>query len=228
MTLEIWTLDTWFFLRYHILFNSFSNYFLPIWCLKCSPTQSLPSWPEFIIVSPSEATWSRRKASRFLQEPVRNVSALPWKQPQEPGSLSRQTLHPCSRCTLVSPSSAALRAAPPRFSSGAQAESVSPSRLGRFHGRGQKYSPVQSVHTEGANVMAVHIPLSKACPKAKAEVSEVGICVESSWILRQTNDSRRPLVTGEREQSRARIWSTEITVARTKYDSGKSLALFGL
>lgn len=43
--------------------------------------------------------------------------------------------------------------------------------------------------------MAVHIPLAKAYPKAKAKVSEVGIYVDSSWILRQINDSRRSLVT---------------------------------
>ena len=94
---------------------------------------------------------------------------------------------------------------PPPFSSGAQAESVSPSGLGHFHGRGQKYSPIQSVHTGGAYVMAVHISLAEVCPKAKAEVSEVGIYIYTSWIPRQMNDTRRFLVTGKREESRARI-----------------------
>ena len=131
--------------------------------------------------------------------------ALLCQQPQELGTLSQRTLRPCLCLLLVLPSSARLHMALPPFLSGAQAESVSPSGLGYFHGRGQKYSPVQSIHTEGANVMAVHIPLAKACPKARAEVSEVGICIYSSWILRQMNDSRRPLVTGKREYSRARI-----------------------
>lgn len=116
-----------------------------------------------------------------------------------------ENVHPCLCCTLALPSSARLCMVPPRFSSGTQAESVSPSGLGHFHGRGQKYSPVQSVHTGRAYVMAVHIPLAKACPKAKAEVSEVGIYIFSSWIPRQMNDTRRPLVTGKREESRARI-----------------------
>lgn len=53
--------------------------------------------------------------------------------------------------------------------------------------------------------MAVHIALAKACPKAKAEVSEVGIYIYSSWIPRKMNSTRRPLFTGKREESRARI-----------------------
>lgn len=52
-----------------------------------------------------------------------------------------------------------------------------------FRAEGRTTIPLSTIPYTVANSMTVHIPLVKACPKAKAKVTEVGkcICLLDSW-----------------------------------------------
>lgn len=208
----------WFFLPYHILFNSFSNYFESIECLKCSQTQPLLAWSEFIIIAPLDAISTMRRTD-FYKKLCSLHQLCCGNDPKSLGAYHGKHLFHARAtrglwgsqpqlCQAVHTPILAFHPGP-RLS-------IYPSGMGHFHGRGQKYNPAQGFHTGVANVTAVHIPLAKAYPKAKAKVSEVGIYVDSSWILRQINDNRRSLVTA-RERVKNKDWN--YLVAQSKYST---------